>query len=186
MQCSVFIATSADGYIATTEGGVEWLETAGDRSVDLAEQADMGFNDFISSVDCLIIGRGCMEKLASFNLTDEQWPYGQLPIYVLTKSVKQVPQSLLGRVELCDVEISELISQLEGQGLTHAYVDGGALITSFVNAKLINTLVITQAPILLGSGIPLFGQLQQQINLTTVKTIAYANGFVQLTYQVNY
>lgn len=186
MQCSVFIATSADGYIASDEGGVEWLESAGDSSVDLGELADMGFNDFISGVDCLIMGRGTMQKIASFNLAQEQWPYGQLPIYVLTKSVKTVPPSLHGQVELFAGELGELINKLEIQGFKHAYVDGGSLIRSCLNEQLINTMVITQAPILLGSGIPLFAGLKQSINLSQVKAKCYANGFVQLSYQVDY
>ena len=74
MKCSVFITTSADGYIATEDGGVEWLETAGNANAEMGENADMGFNRYIASVDCMIMGRKCMEKISSFNLTPEQWP----------------------------------------------------------------------------------------------------------------
>lgn len=84
MKCSVFIATSVDGYIATIEGGVDWLETSGKPDIDLGEQADMGFNQFIESVDCMIMGANTLEKLASFNLTDEQWPYGKIRIIALS------------------------------------------------------------------------------------------------------
>lgn len=186
MQCSVFIATSVDGYIATKQGGIEWLETAGDKSVDLGERADMGFNNFIHSVDCMVMGRGCMDTIASFNLTDEQWPYGELPIYVLTKSKTEVPESLIGRVTLFAGEIDELMDLLNEKGLKHVYVDGGALITSFLNEQLINNMIITQAPILLGSGIPLFGYIKQPLTLSHVKAEVFANGFVQNKYQVSY
>ena len=72
MKCSVFIATSVDGFIAKEDGSVDWLHTAGNREVE--EGIDMGFNDYISSVDCMVMGRKCMEVVSSMNLTSEQWP----------------------------------------------------------------------------------------------------------------
>lgn len=186
MKCAVFIATSADGYIATVDGGVEWLETSGKADVDLGEHVDMGFNSFIASVDCMIMGRGCMEKLASFNLTPEQWPYGNIRIIALSKSVKQVPDNLKGKVEIHSGDISTLISELEKEGFKQAYIDGGATITSFLKAKLIDEITITQAPILLGEGIPLFGVSSQKIKLKNAKATAFANDFVQVMYEVNY
>ena len=89
MKCSVYIATSADGYIATHEGGVDWLHTAGSSEADMSNNPDMGFNDFIASVDRMIMGRKCMDAISSFNLTPEQWPYGETKIYVLSKWQKQ-------------------------------------------------------------------------------------------------
>ncbi|WP_102798940.1 dihydrofolate reductase family protein [Bowmanella denitrificans] len=184
MQCSVFIATSADGYIATPDGGVEWLET--NAEVDLGEQADMGFNAFIATVDCMIMGRGCMQKLASFNLTPEQWPYGKLRIIALSKSLLEVPENLKGKVELYGGDILPLTAQLQAEGYQHAYIDGGATITSFLKARLINQMIITQAPVVLGAGIPLFGQLDQQVLLKNAQATAFANDFVQIKYDVSY
>lgn len=184
MKCSVFIATSADGYIATLDGGVDWLDTG--NEVDLGTQADMGFNQFIASVDCMIMGRGCMEKLASFNLTPEQWPYGDLRIIALSKSLQEVPQNLTGKVELYDGDILPLVARLQAEGYQHAYIDGGATITSFLQAQLISHLTITQAPVLLGKGIPLFGELSQQIMLSHAKATTFANDFVQIQYEVSY
>ncbi|BFM48757.1 dihydrofolate reductase family protein [Marinomonas sp. THO17] len=182
----MFIATSADGFIATNDGGVEWLETAGKTDVDLGEQSDMGFNDFIASVDCMIMGRGCMEKLASFNLTSEQWPYGNIRIIALSKSIKEVPENLKAWVEIYSGNVSALISELESAGFKHAYVDGGATITSFLNLKLINEMTITQAPILLGSGKPLFGQTNQPVKLENAQATAFTNDYIQTKYEVNY
>ncbi|MBT1062647.1 dihydrofolate reductase family protein [Bowmanella sp. Y26] len=184
MKCSVFIATSADGYIATLDGGVDWLDTG--NEVDLGTQADMGFNQFIASVDCMIMGRGCMEKLASFNLTPEQWPYGNLRIIALSQRLQQVPANLQGKVELYAGDIESLVSTLQREGYQHAYIDGGATITSFLQAQLISHLTITQAPVLLGKGIPLFGELSQQVMLSHAKATAFANDFVQIQYDVSY
>lgn len=186
MKCSVFIATSVDGYIATIEDGVEWLETSGKLDVDLGDQSDMGFNSFISSVDCIIMGRGCMEKLTSFNLTPDQWPYGKIRIIALSSSVKEVPDNLKDNVELYSGNISNLIINLEKSGLKHAYVDGGATITSFIKAKLINSITITQVPILLGSGKSLFGYIPHYVKLSNAQAIVFANDFIQISYEVSY
>jgi dihydrofolate reductase len=186
MKCSVFIAASADGYIATHDDSVEWLETAGKPDVDLGDESDMGFNSFITSVDCMIMGRNCMEKLASFNLTPEQWPYGDIRIIALSKTLKEVPENLRARVELYSGEISALLLELEDAGFKHAYIDGGATITSFLNEKLINEMTITQAPVLLGSGKRLFGETSQQIKLENAQAIGFPNDFIQVKYEVNY
>ena len=87
--------------------------------------ADMGLNDYISSVDCMIMGRKCMEKISSFKLTPEQWPYGDTRIVVLSSTVKEAPDNLKGKVEMYSDEIPALITQLENEGYQHAYVDGG-------------------------------------------------------------
>ena len=186
MKCSVFIATSADGYIASEDGGVEWLETAGNANVDMDEQADMGFASYIADVDCMIMGRKCMEKISSFNLTSEQWPYGDRRILVLSNTLTEVPDNLKGKVELYSGEIPALISQLENKGYRHAYIDGGVTITYFINLKLINEMTITQAPILLGKGKPLFGKIEKQIKLENAQAKVYTNDFIQIRYNVNY
>ncbi|WP_330110548.1 dihydrofolate reductase family protein [Methylophaga thalassica] len=186
MKCSVFIATSADGYIASSDDGVDWLESSGKTDVDLGEQSDMGFNSYIASVDCMIMGRGCMEKLASFNLTPDQWPYGDIRIIALSSSIKTVPDNLKGRLELYSGDISRLILTLEEEGFRHAYIDGGVTITHFLNEKLINEMTITQVPILLGSGKPLFGFIDHQIKLKNAQIKAFANDFVQVKYEVEY
>ncbi|PLA73794.1 dihydrofolate reductase [Hydrogenovibrio sp. SC-1] len=186
MKCSVFIATSADGYIATTKGDVDWLHTAGNPEANLQDHSDMGFNAFMNSVDCMIMGRKCMEMIAEMNLTPEQWLYGDIPIIVLSKTIKAPPENLQTKVTLFSGEIYDLIASLEDQGLKHAYIDGGSTITSFLKLKLITEMTITQVPILLGDGIPLFGKLDNSIKLVNAKAIAFENDFIQMTYQVAY
>lgn len=186
MKCSVFIATSADGYIATESGGVDWLEMAGDSSADMSEHGDMGFSDYIVDVDCMIIGRKCMEKLASFNLTEEQWPYGKRRVIALSNTLTNPCANLPDTVEMYSGDIMALTAELKNQGYKHAYIDGGTTITAFINLKLINKMTITQAPVLLGSGLPLFGFLNNEITLEAAKALVYPNNFIQTQYVLSY
>ncbi len=186
MKCSVYIATSADGYIATLEGGVDWLHTAGDSEADMGANPDMGFGSFIGSVDCMVMGRKCMEMISSMNLTPDQWPYGDIHIVVLSNSIHEPPKNLSGRVEMSSDAIPGLVKKLEDKGFKHAYIDGGSTITSFLNHKLIDDITITKAPILLGEGIALFGKITDSVKLENSESIAFANGFIQVKYSVNY
>jgi dihydrofolate reductase len=186
MKCSVYIATSADGYIATLEGSVDWLHTAGNLEADMSQNPDMGFNDFIASVDCMVMGRKCMEVISSFNLTPEQWPYGDTKIYVLSHSIKEPPETLRGKVEMYSGDITKLMNTLENNAFKHAYIDGGTTITYFINLQLINEMIITKAPVILGEGIPLFGKINQCIKLVDAASNAFPNDFIQVKYGVNY
>ena len=186
MKCSVFIASSVDGYIADPEGGVGWLESAGDPTVGLGSDSDMGFNTYIQSVDCMVMGRKSMETISAMNLSREQWPYGNIPIVVLSNTVKVCPENLRGKVEMYAGDLSKLIENLENRGLKHAYIDGGSTITAFLNSKLIDEMTITKAPVLLGEGVLLFGKLERPIKLHASNAISFPNEFVQLKYRVNY
>ncbi|KDM89786.1 dihydrofolate reductase family protein [Photobacterium galatheae] len=185
MKCSVFIAISADGYIATPDGGVEWLHTAGNPNADLGDNQDMGFNDFINNVDCMIMGRKCMEVINAMHLSPEQWPYGDLPIIVLSQTLKTPPAHCHSPVEIYAGDIQTLLTRLTRQGYTHAYVDGGQTITSFLNLGFIQEITVTQAPVLLGEGIPLFGSLDRPVKLEQITATAFANDFIQIKYCVN-
>jgi dihydrofolate reductase len=185
MKCSVFIATSADGYIASLDGGVDWLHTAGNTHADMKDD-DLGFSAYIDSVDCMVMGRKCMQMIASMNLTPDQWPYGDMPIYVLSHSITAVPEHLPDNVTMYSGGIEALIQHLEQQNLKHAYIDGGATINSFINLKLINSMILTQAPILLGEGIPLFGKTNHLVKLSNPTARTAVNDFVQVTYEVEY
>lgn len=186
MKCSVYIATSADGYIATSDGDVDWLHTAGNFEAGMSENPDMGFDEFIASVDCMIMGRKCMDAIAGFNLTPEQWPYGDTKIYVLSNTMKEPPENLRNKVEMYSGDILKLISQLKSSGYKHAYIDGGTTITNFINLQLLNEMTITKAPIILGKGIPLFSELNKSIKLTNIEATVFPNGFIQERFILNY
>ncbi|WP_305419086.1 dihydrofolate reductase family protein [Photobacterium leiognathi] len=186
MKCSVYIATSVDGFIARKNGNVDWLDAAQDPNIDMGDHADMGFADFMASVDCLIMGRKCMEMISSMNLTPEQWPYGDTRVIVLSNTIKQAPENVREHVEMYSGDIQELVTKLEREGHQHAYIDGGTTIQTFINRQLIDEISITYAPVLLGEGIPLFGRLLKDIKLEQAQSTAFANNFIQVKYSVNY
>ena len=186
MKCSVFIATSVDGFIAKNDGNVDWLHSAGNLEADMAGHADMGMTEYMASVDCMIMGRKCMEMISSMNLTTEQWPYGDTRIIVLSNTLKYAPDNIKDKVELYSGDLNALVSKLETEGHQHVYIDGGTTIQAFINLKLINEMTITRAPVLLGEGIALFGKTFKDIKLEQAQSIAYPNDFVQEKYTVNY
>jgi len=186
MKCSVFIATSVDGYIARPNGDIDWLQSAGNPEADMRENPDMGFVDYFSTIDCMIMGRKCMEVISSMDLTEEQWPYGDSHIVVLSNTLKTPPENMKDKVQMYSGYLLDLVQQLESDGYKHAYIDGGTTITSFINQKLINEIIITRTPILLGEGIPLFGHIIQDIKLDKSEAIVFPNDFIQVKYTVNY
>ena len=186
MNYSVFIATSTDGYIATEDGGIEWLEAAGKKDVDMGDNQDMGFNTFIESVDCMIMGRKCMDKISSFNIPLEHWPYASARVIALSNTVKKAPENLHGKVEMYSGDLLELTNRLESEGFKHAYIDGGSTITSFIKLKLITHLHLTRAPVLIGGGIPLFGKFETHVVLENAEVVAYPNDFITTKYKVSY
>ncbi len=180
MKCSVYIATSADGFIADKDGSVDWIDSAGDTSID------MGFDEFMASVDCLIMGRGCMEAISRFDLAPDQWPYRNARVIALSNTLKEPPENLRGRVEMYSGDLRELMVQLETDGHQHAYIDGGKTIQAFLDLQLINEMTLTRIPIILGEGLPLFGKTSQDIRLRNARATVFPNDFVQLHYTVNY
>lgn len=171
MKASVFIATSVDGFIARTNGDLDWLPAGGGE--------EHGYEAFFASVDALVIGRKTFETVLTFDV----WPYGQKPVYVLsTRALASAPVGAV--VERLAGPPADIAAQLTARGVRHAYVDGGITIQRFLQAGLIQRLIITRVPVLLGTGIPLFGVTGHDILLTHVGTRQYPSGLVQSEYTV--
>jgi dihydrofolate reductase len=174
MKVSVFIATSLDGFIARTNGDIDWL---GEPQED---GEDQGYNNFIDSIDCLVMGRNSYEKVLSFGIT---WPY-EKPVVVLTNRPLDIPTELASSVETMSGSPDEIVAKLSSRGAQHLYIDGGRTIQLFLDAGLVQRLIITRIPILLGAGIPLFGSLRQDIKLRHIETRAFKDGNLQSEYEV--
>jgi dihydrofolate reductase len=171
MKASVFIATSLDGFIARANGDLDWLPPGGGE--------EHGYDAFMATVDALVIGRKTFETVLAF----DTWPYGAKPVFVLTTGT--LPPAPRGAVvERMSGAPAEIVSQLAAREVRHVYVDGGITIQRFLQAGLIQRLIITRIPVLIGTGIPLFGPIQRDIVLTHVATRQYASGMVQSEYVV--
>ena len=134
----------------------------------------------MNTVDALVIGRNTFETVLAF----ETWPYGEKPVYVLsTRALAPAPQGAV--VEHMSGAPEEIVAELEARGIQHIYVDGGVTIQGFLKAGLIQRLIITRVPVLIGSGIPLFGATPRDISLKHIATRAYATGLVQSEYVVD-
>jgi len=171
----VYIATSLDGYIATSNGGIDWL-----NEIPNPEGSDFGWSDFISGIDAILMGRNTFEKVLTF----EFWPY-EIPVFVLSNTLEQLPQELTGKAEIITGGIHEVLDQLNQSGFINLYIDGGKLIQSFLAEDLIDEMIITRIPILLGKGISLFGEQDQSLSFVHKKTEVLIESLVKSHYVRN-
>jgi dihydrofolate reductase len=176
MRISVYIATSLDGFIARENGALDWLPGANTESGG----EDYGYGEFMAAVDTLVMGRNTFESVMRF----AEWPYGQKPVVVLSHRPVAIPGNLAATVETLSCSPAELVERLAARGAKHVYVDGGKTIQGFLRGGLIDEIIITRVPVLLGAGLPLFGPLERDLRLLHLATRAYPNGLVQSRYAV--
>lgn len=169
----VYIATSLDGYIAGPDGELDWL-----MNFPNPEKSDFGFAKFIKKIDALVMGRKTFEKVVSFG---GNWPYPK-PVFVLTSTLRQIPEHLEGKVELVNGDLRAIVNDLNDRWFKNLYIDGGTTVQSFMQAGLVDELIISRIPILLGNGIPLFGKLNQPQMFELVKNEEFKNGITKTTY----
>jgi dihydrofolate reductase len=168
----LYVATSLDGYIATRDGGLDWL-----FDIPNPEQSDFGYAEFIGVIDAIVMGRHTFEKVLSFGV----WPYDK-PVFVLSSTLMEVPEEVADKVEIVSGEVRVLVGQLQERGYHNLYVDGGRVIQSFLEEDLIDEMIITRIPIVLGDGIPLFGTLSRSLQFSHRKTETLNNSLVKSYY----
>ncbi|MGD8232773.1 dihydrofolate reductase family protein [Vibrio sp. TRT 1302] len=166
----VFIATSIDGYIADKEGGLDWL-----HSVPNPDNIDMGFAPLMDRVDALVMGRNTLETVLSF---DVDWPYSK-PVFVLSNTMKEVPNGYQDKVFLVQGDLTEVVADLNSKGYQDLYIDGGVTIQNFLKQELVDELTITTIPVLLGGGIKLFGELEKMQSYQLIESKVYLETIVQ-------
>ncbi len=170
----VYIATSLDGFIADRNNGLEWLE-----AIPIPEGMDMGYTPFMESVDALVMGRTTFEMVCGF---DVPWPY-QKPVFVLSNSLSEIPSSHKDKAHLMKGPLSNILRQIHSKGYHNLYIDGGRTIQSFLREDLIDEMTITTMPVLLGGGIPLFGDLAIQLNFDCLGSEVFLDKIVQTHYR---
>lgn len=171
---TVYIASSLDGYIADKEGGLDWL-----HSVPNPDQSDMGFTDFMASIDAIIMGRNTFETVCGF---DMDWPYSK-PVFVLSKSLKSISDKFAAHAALIKGELKEVLKELHEKGFRSLYIDGGKTIQSFLAEDLIDELIISKMPVILGGGAPLFSDLPQLQEFEHIETKVLLGQIVQSHYK---
>jgi dihydrofolate reductase len=171
VKTTVFVGTSLDGFIARRDHDIDWLPSDGGGE-------ELGFNEFLSTVDAIVMGRNTYDKVLTFG----EWPYGNKRIVVL--SSRDLPAGAGPAVERMHGPPPEVVSRLAASGARHLYVDGGITIQRFLREGLIDRLVITRVPVLIGDGIPVFGPLPHDVKLRHVKTREFSSGLVQSEYEV--
>lgn len=166
MKCSVFVGVSVDGFLARLDGTLDFLPESPEPH---------GYEEFYASVDAIVIGRNTYEFVHGFG----EWPYGKKRVIVLTTRPLDEPNA-----ERMEGDPAEIAAKLEASGVRHAYIDGGDTVQRFLRAGLIDRLVVTRVPVLIGTGISLFGAVDSDIALRHVATRTYPSGLVQSEYDV--
>src|SRR4029077_15247477 len=172
MIVSVFVGTSLDGFIARPNGDFDFLPEGGGEP--------HGYNEFMASVDALVLGRNTFEKVLTF----DEWPYGDKRVVVLSSRPVDLTAVRGGVVEQMAGTPAEIVSRLAASGAHHLYVDGGITIQRFLQAGLVQRLIVTRVPVLIGEGIPLIGTLPRDLRLNHVATQQYPTGLVKSEYAV--
>ncbi len=172
MLVSVFIGTSVDGFIARLNGDLDFLPADGGEP--------HGYAEFMASVDALVIGRKTFETVLAF----PAWPYGDKRVVVLSNRPLDLSAVREGIVEQMAGPPAEIVAKLAAGGAHHLYIDGGITIQGFLRAGLVQRLIITRVPVLIGEGIPLFGALPRDLRLRHVATQHYPSGLVKSEYHV--
>ena len=172
MKTSVYIGKSLDGFIAKTDGNIDWLTPyANDDAIHAYEK-------FMNGIDAIVIGRGTFEKILTF----PSWPY-EKKAFVLSTSLKQLPDTVKDRATVLSMKPKELLTYLSGMGFSSIYVDGGKVIQDFLKEDAIDELIISKVPLLIGNGIPLFGFLSADLKFKHMRTEIQSNGLVRSYYK---
>lgn len=166
----IFIATSLDGYIADENGGIDWLD-----SIPEIHDIDTGYHQLMSEIDALVMGRSTFETVCGFDI---DWPYPK-PVFVLSRNMTEIPEQFKDKAQLVNGTLTAVLEQIHQKGYQRLYIDGGKVIQSFLKEDLIDDMIITVIPVLLGSGIPLFAELPKPLHFECKKSIVFLDKVVQ-------
>ncbi|WP_392562162.1 dihydrofolate reductase family protein [Orbus sturtevantii] len=167
-KTTVFIAQSLDGYIATNNDEVDWL-------YDIEGKGDNGYQVFYDSIDTVIMGKRTYDWIVK---NTETYPYNNKQSYIITHQ-QDSPTNDIHFLNKSLEQSLQTIKLQKGQGIW--IVGGGQLISYLLKIGYIDEIKITVAPIILGTGIPLFQNISKQVNLHFEKVMTYGQ-FIELTY----
>ncbi|MEQ8243133.1 dihydrofolate reductase family protein [Fulvivirga sp.] len=171
---SVFIATNLDGYIAGKNDSLAFLDT-----IPEINKIDTGYEAFTANIDALVMGRVTFEIVKGFGT---EWPYKK-PVFVLSNTMKVVSEEYKDKVFPISGSLTEVLHKIHEQGYHRLYIDGGKTIQSFLKEDLIDEMIITTIPILIGGGTPLFSDLAEQLEFECTKSIVFLDKIAQNHYR---
>ena len=173
MKNYVYIATSLDGYIAGKNDNLDWLP-----SPDIELNLELGFEAFMNKVDALVMGKNTFEMVRSFGIP---WPYTK-PVFVVSNSMSKVPEGYEDKIKLVRGKPKEILEQVHSDGFKNLYIDGGKTVQNFLKEDLIDELIITTIPVLLGEGKSLFSTLENKLDFECISA-SVDKGIVQTHYK---
>jgi dihydrofolate reductase len=174
--CLVYAGLSVDGFIARPDGAVDWLSVPEFAGASVG----IGFDAFMASIDALVMGRRTFDTVRGMT----PWPYGDTPVIVLSHRELELSPGPGGVVEREAGDPAEVVARQAAKGRRRLYVDGGATVAAFLAADLIDELVLTTVPVLIGDGIRLFGALRGDRRVELVDVAHGPPGFVQTRYRL--
>ncbi len=169
-RVAVFIATSLDGCIARTDGSLDWLDLVKN------DGEDYGYAEFMQGLDTVLMGRATWDVVRGF----DPWPYEGKRVVVLTHR----PESVEHGEELASGPIDHVLEQLGATGSSWVYIDGGVVIRQALQAGMVDELILSIVPVILGDGPKLFGPDLPERTLRLVSSQVWPSGLVQLRYSV--
>ena len=170
----VYIGTSLDGYISASDGSMEWMNV-----VPNPEGSDLGFSDFMDRVDAVVMGRNTFETVVGFGFG---WHYPK-PGIILSSTLDAAPEGFEKQVRFANGSPPEIVEEARRLGFKNLYIDGGITIQRFLDHDLIDELIITDLPILLGGGDRLFGKLEANLEFELVGTEVLLEQLVKKHYR---
>ncbi|MEI7511754.1 MAG: dihydrofolate reductase family protein [Candidatus Peregrinibacteria bacterium] len=174
MKRTIYLATSLDGYIAKKDGDIAWL-----NDFPNPEKSDFGFSEFLATQDAIVMGHKTFETVVSF----KDWIY-PIPVFILSTSLTSIPQDLQEKnIQILQCSPEEVLAKLKEREYENVYIDGGQTIQQFLKRDLIDEMIITKVPLLLGAGIPLFSELSLPLPFEHLITKVFSNGLVKSHYQ---
>jgi len=170
----LYIATSLDAFIARPDGNIDWL-----TSIPSPQTGDYGYAEFLKSIGTTIMGRKTYNEIIGFGV---DWPYIGLDSYIVTSDKELKIQS--PETYLLTEKIKDFVAKTKSKANKDIWlIGGGQLITTFINEGILDKMIITIIPKIIGEGIPLFADKPIESNWKLIETKSFDTGVVNLTYE---
>jgi dihydrofolate reductase len=169
----LYIACSIDGFIARPDGRIDWLE-----SIPNPDRTDHGYQNLLDNTSCIIMGRKTYTEVLGFGI---EWPYADKLTYIVSREKSFQPET--PNTKTLSGNIAETVRKMKAEpGKDIWLVGGGQLVTYFLNNDLVDRMIISIAPTIIGQGIPLFPGVPKETSWILSGHTAYSTGIISLTY----